>query len=89
MKMARKSKSAYIVFIFEQHSQKMPWYVIKSEVLDIFYSYNTLTRDMTKIYARFTRARSARVRVRIFSHIPSDRVISVMFYTPVDENDYR
>ena len=42
----------------------------------IFYSYNTLTRDMTKIYARFTRARNARVRVRIFSHIPSNRVIT-------------
>ena len=55
----------------------------------IFYSYNTLTRDMTKIYARFTRARNARVRVRIFSHIPSNRVITVIFYTPVDKNDYR
>ena len=54
-----------------------------------FYSYNTLTRDMTKIYARFTRARSVRVRVRIFIHIPSDRVITVIFYIPVDENDYR
>ena len=48
----------------------------------IFYSYNMLTRDMTKIYARFT-------RVRIFSHIPSSRVITVIFYTPVDENEYR
>ena len=54
-----------------------------------FYSYNMLTRDMTKIYAQFTRARSARVRVRIFSHIPSNHVITVIFYTPVDENDYR
>ena len=54
-----------------------------------FYSYNTLTRDMTKIYAQFTRACSARVRVHIFSHIPSNRVITVIFYTLVDENDYR
>ena len=43
-----------------------------------FYSYNMLTRDMTKIYARFT-------RVRIFSHIPSNHVITVIFYTPVNE----
>ena len=56
--------------------------------MNIFYSYNTLTRDMTKIYARFTRVHSARVRVRIFSHIPSNCVITVIFYTPVDENNY-
>ena len=41
----------------------------------MFYSYNTVTRDMTKIYAR----------VHIFCHIPSNRVITVIFYTPVDE----
>ena len=61
--------------------------VIAIICMRIFYSYNTLTRNMTKIYARFTRARSA--RVRIFSHIPSNRVITVIFYTLVDENDYR
>ena len=43
-----------------------------------FYSYNTLTRDMAKIYARFTRA-------RIVSHILSNRAITVIFYNPVDE----
>ena len=52
---------------------------------NIFYSYNTLMRDMTKIYAPFMRALSARVRVRIFSHIPSNRVITVIFYTSVNE----
>ena len=44
---------------------------------------------MTKIYARFMRALRAQVRVNIFSHIPSNRVITVIFYTPVDDNDYR
>ena len=44
-----------------------------------------LTMDVTKTYARFTRVYSTRVRVCIFSHIPSNCIISILFYTPVDE----
>ena len=40
----------------------------------IFYSYDTLMRDMTKIYAQLTR-----VRVCIFSHISNNRVITVTY----------
>ena len=40
---------------------------------------------MTKIYTQFMRAHSARVRVYVFSHILSNHVITVIFYTPVDE----
>ena len=40
---------------------------------------------MTKIYAQLTRAHSTRVRVHIFSHIPSNHVITVIFYIAVDE----
>ena len=40
---------------------------------------------MTKIYSRFMRAHSAQVRVHMFNHIQSNRVITVIFFTPVDE----
>ena len=39
------------------------------------YSYNTVTSDMTKIYVYM------QARVRIFCHIPSNRVITVILYT--------
>ena len=45
--------------------------------LCLFYSYNTLTRDMRKIYVWCPCV--------YFCHIPSNRVITVIFYTPVDE----
>ena len=46
----------------------------------ILYSYNTGTRGMTEIYARLPNP-GRRECVYYFSHIPSKRVITVMFHT--------
>ena len=40
-----------------------------------------VTRDMTEIYALLPRMHSAQGRVCIFSHIPSNHIITVMFHT--------